>query len=50
MKETCPYCGKTVEIYCAGFKSGETYEQECEHCGRIFAFEPRQPGGEIWKQ
>lgn len=37
----CPYCGKEVEInhddgY--GYEENKTYEQECCHCGKTFAY------------
>ena len=45
MKEDveCPYCEKWNEInhddgY--GYEEGETYEQECDHCGKIFVYTP----------
>jgi len=37
----CPYCEKWNEInhddgY--GYEEGETYEQTCDHCGKIFVY------------
>jgi len=37
----CPYCGEEVEIdhddgY--GYEEGEIFQQECEHCGKVFTY------------
>jgi len=41
MNPDCPYCGKEVEI-CHddgyGYSEGETHQQECHHCGKVFVF------------
>lgn len=41
MKEQCPYCDSDVEInhddgY--GYDEGETYQQECGSCEKIFVY------------
>lgn len=43
MTATCPYCDKETEI-CHddgyGFQEDELYEQECDHCEKVFAYTP----------
>ena len=38
MSKICPYCEKSIEIYCDEFIDGETSNQKCEYCGKVFAF------------
>lgn len=34
---TCPYCNKELDIDTTDINNpGENYEEECEHCGKMF--------------